>query len=310
MNKPVLAFILLAAFAMVTPASAQVIMELGTTEFTYDPATGQPTSDYSADVLVSGAAEPVFGISWQAMAEFSGFNHTAALNPICNINNNSGDRKASQAASLGFDISTGVFSNAEFVEVSEEHTYCLNGSSINVFRRSIRVAIVDTMQGPFTGQILDVQVPIGTLTIQLSNASLSNDLDGASVTFLNGSYFQPSAPDEVTYISGNAESHSSIAGQTFNWVRSNSFRRGHFEAPFILTISDPLRVILYLFGGGVAPECQDSVDSNDDGLINLSDPVLVLTYLFASGPQPSDPFSQCGSDLTVDSLDCAVDLCQ
>ncbi|MBT5738558.1 MAG: hypothetical protein HN891_01100 [Planctomycetes bacterium] len=82
-----------------------------------------------------------------------------------------------------------------------------------------------------------------------------------------------------------------------------NFRRGDVNEDGDRNVADAVRALSYLFGGGIAPECLDSVDCNDDGANDVSDVITLLDYLFQSGSAPPDPFD-CGSDPTDDPLSC------
>lgn len=309
MTKSLLFIALVISFTtLTTTLPSQVVIEFVDAELEYDPSTGQPTEDWSIPVIVSGGTDPVIAFAFDVRASFEGFLHAQSAAVSCyGITNQ--DRAAAGTASFNFELASGVFATAEFIEIQDEYEYCLTGNGTNTAlkNRHISIGVVESLQGPFSGQILDVSIPVGALTIELSNQSLLNDLDGATVTVSPGTLFSPPIVPEVTYMNGTAAPLVGPEGP-ISFVRANSFKRGTFEAGD-LTISDPVRALLYLFGGGETPSCFDSVDANDDGAVDLSDPVLVLTYLFAGGPQPQSPHTQCGSDLTPDALDCAVDIC-
>jgi hypothetical protein len=284
------------------------VIEFGDAELEYDPSTGQPAEDWSIPMLVSGGVDPVIAFAFDLTANFNGFLHATGGGPLPCTGSASGDISAAGLASFDFDISTGVYATAEFVEIQDEYRSCVivpPGGYSDL--RYFSVGVVESLQGPFSGQILETSIQVGSLIIELSNNSLLNDLNGANISTVQGSAFSPPIVPEITYLNGTA-APLTLPNGTISFVRANSFKRGTFEAGD-LTISDPVRALLYLFGGGDTPSCFDSVDANDDGAVDLGDPVLVLTYLFAAGPAPLPPHSQCGSDLTPDALDCVVDIC-
>jgi len=82
------------------------------------------------------------------------------------------------------------------------------------------------------------------------------------------------------------------------------FQRGDSDRNGVLEISDAIRVLTYLYSGGVEINCRDAADANDDGAIELSDPVFLLTFLFSSGREPAFPYGLCGADPTEDRLTC------
>jgi hypothetical protein len=81
------------------------------------------------------------------------------------------------------------------------------------------------------------------------------------------------------------------------------FTRGEVNGDGALNITDAVRLLLGLFSGEGLP-CGDAADTNDDGDANLTDAVAILFYLFRTGPPPSPPHPGCGSDPTLDSMDC------
>jgi hypothetical protein len=58
-----------------------------------------------------------------------------------------------------------------------------------------------------------------------------------------------------------------------------------------------------LFLGEGAPSCPDAADADDSGLLDLSDPVRVLLYLFLGGEPAAAPGPRdCGEDPSPDGL--------
>lgn len=85
------------------------------------------------------------------------------------------------------------------------------------------------------------------------------------------------------------------------------FTRGDTDADGILKITDAVRILDYLFVGGVKDlGCLDAADVNDDGVVGISDPIALLDYLFSgTSPDLPPPMNVCGQDPTPDSLRCA-----
>ena len=81
-------------------------------------------------------------------------------------------------------------------------------------------------------------------------------------------------------------------------LESNNFRVRQLGAQGSATCA-------YLFGSGLTPTCLDTADANDDGAVDLADAIVVLSHLFDNaGPLP-EPFGACGSDPTLDDLECS-----
>ena len=85
-----------------------------------------------------------------------------------------------------------------------------------------------------------------------------------------------------------------------------SFVRGDLNQDGSVDLSDPLKVLIFLFVEGVAPPCLAAGDADDDGEIEILDAVSLLAYLFREGSAPAAPFPDCGPDATSDSLGCAA----
>jgi len=64
------------------------------------------------------------------------------------------------------------------------------------------------------------------------------------------------------------------------------FMRGDANGDNLITVSDVVFLINYLYQGGTAPDPYASGDANDDGIVNLGDLVYLINYLFKGGPSP------------------------
>lgn len=73
------------------------------------------------------------------------------------------------------------------------------------------------------------------------------------------------------------------------------FVRGDINIDGGVDISDPIRILGYLFAGLDAP-CRDAGDANDDERIEIADAILLLEFLFRDGPAPTAPFPEMGYD--------------
>ena len=84
------------------------------------------------------------------------------------------------------------------------------------------------------------------------------------------------------------------------------FMRGDSNADGNLTLPDVLFSLDAIFGLAVSP-CPDAQDTNDDGVLDISDPLMLLLYLFGNLPAPPAPGVTCGEDPVTteeDLLDC------
>ncbi len=58
-------------------------------------------------------------------------------------------------------------------------------------------------------------------------------------------------------------------------------------------LSDAVFLLLHLFAGGPAPECEFLADANGNGKGDVADAVYILEFLFRSGPAPYRPSLAC-----------------
>jgi hypothetical protein len=64
---------------------------------------------------------------------------------------------------------------------------------------------------------------------------------------------------------------------------------GDFDVNGLITISDAVGVINYIFAGGSAPSNVAIGDSDCSGLVTISDAVRLINYIFAGGAEPCVP---------------------
>lgn len=87
---------------------------------------------------------------------------------------------------------------------------------------------------------------------------------------------------------------TSIIGITDSDTASVLVLIQHGDADYngLLTISDAVQLIEYIFAGGDAPEpVLESGDADCNGLVNISDAVFLINYIFSGGPYPPcNPF--------------------
>jgi hypothetical protein len=82
------------------------------------------------------------------------------------------------------------------------------------------------------------------------------------------------------------------------------FRRGDVDGSGGLTITDAIVLLEHLYLGGPAPPCLDAADADDSGVLDLTDAIANLSYQFLGGVPPASPFPGCGTDPSMDGLDC------
>ena len=95
-----------------------------------------------------------------------------------------------------------------------------------------------------------------------------------------------------------------VADYTTVKYESVPLKRGTIDVDDKVEITDAIVLLQYLFLGGDAPPCLDAADIDDSGEVNLTDPIRLLSHLFLGGMAPEEPFTQCGRDITLDSIEC------
>ena len=93
-------------------------------------------------------------------------------------------------------------------------------------------------------------------------------------------------------------------------IQHMHFIRGDVNQDGQVDISDPIKLLNFLFQAGPEPFCLGAADLNDDTLIDVSDTIYHIAFILAGGPQPPLPFPECGADLTTNTLINCVDFSQ
>jgi hypothetical protein len=108
-----------------------------------------------------------------------------------------------------------------------------------------------------------------------------------------------------------------VAAEIITWLLSNAtgptapaFHRGDSDDNGQLQLTDAVRILGFLFLGGVSPTCLDAADSDNNGQLQLTDAVRILGFLFLGGAPPATPGppgggNPCGSDPGDVHLGCA-----
>ena len=154
-----------------------------------------------------------------------------------------------------------------------------------------------------------------TVTYSLPSASATDGCSSGaivSVVDADGSTFSPG--DAVTLNCGATHSFTYVAADAFGnlsplphavEVGCTGLLRGDINGDGFHDVSDTVSLLLSLFGGLDGPECMDSADADDDGLVQVNDAIYLLNWRYSTtGSPPPPPFVSCGPDPTADSLDC------
>ncbi len=86
-------------------------------------------------------------------------------------------------------------------------------------------------------------------------------------------------------------------------LRFGGFIRGDADLDGTLSLNDAVRTLRHLFVSGPM-QCQKAADVNDDGQLNVSDPIALLLFLFGGQEPPAAPYPSAGDDPTPDELTC------
>ena len=102
---------------------------------------------------------------------------------------------------------------------------------------------------------------------------------------------------------GNEEDAPSARDASVTILSERPFRRGDTDDNGEVTINDGIRLLGFLFLGGVDVACPDAADADDVDGLALTDAVYSFNWLFNGGPEPVAPGPfECGIDATPDGL--------
>ena len=143
---------------------------------------------------------------------------------------------------------------------------------------------------------------------------------GARVTFggaqapsvtLNGESLEvitPAGAGEVEVAVTNVVQGVELPGTAtlrFTFVTAATrFIRGDSNGDGSIDISDPIQLLVRLFGGGAGGPCLSAADFDDSGTLELTDVLGALSFLFLNGLAPAAPYPACGLDGTLDEIPC------
>ncbi|MGE4620319.1 MAG: cytochrome c peroxidase [Planctomycetota bacterium] len=153
--------------------------------------------------------------------------------------------------------------------------------------------------------------PISMYVVEIDHGGLLGmqtfNLGGAATSFVDP-VFRPEVTGYVItpYFQGvELESSGCFIRRGFGPGQISHFLRGDMNLDGLIDLADAIDSLQGIFSGG-SMICHDSADWNDDGAVDVSDPISTLSYLFGGGPTPALPYPQCGSDPTIDTLDCGL----
>lgn len=147
-----------------------------------------------------------------------------------------------------------------------------------------------------------------------------DDMTGGGTGYNVGVFYDTDMGGKVLTTSFEFGGHAGDRTEVMNRVLAafggggtsvDQFRRGDTNNDGGFDISDAVFGLGALFiPGSDAPGCADSSDANDDGMFDVSDAVFMLSALFVPGSAPLPaPGAMCGTDPTMDTLDCVITAC-
>lgn len=135
-------------------------------------------------------------------------------------------------------------------------------------------------------------VPLG-IALYPKQEALTYTAFGTDFTFIDGfwsvippAYFQE---DLLYLIRARALDGNNSVADSY-WLMKydcvHPARRGDADNDNIVSVSDAVYLISFIFGGGPAPLTTVHGDADCDGLVSVSDAVYLISYIFGSGPAP------------------------
>ena len=156
--------------------------------------------------------------------------------------------------------------------------------------------------GPFAGQTIPTGTEVEVLRMIFSVALGVTDGETREISFVDG--LGSPAIDNTVRINGVDQIPTTVNG-TITFASQPTFIRGDCNGDDLVGIADAISGLLWLFAGGLAPDCEKSCDTNDDGMVQIVDMINLLSYLFvANQTPPAAPFPGAGVDPTPDGLTC------
>ncbi len=123
---------------------------------------------------------------------------------------------------------------------------------------------------------------VGLVALATTSAAITaNTGSSASGKSTNGHLFLDSVYGQS--FSGNA---GRLTSGFFSQQNLPDFVAGDVDGSGIVTISDVVFLINYIFAGTQAPPNPDSADTDCSGMITISDAVYLINFIFSGGASP------------------------
>ncbi|MGH9361595.1 MAG: hypothetical protein ACRD2T_06730, partial [Thermoanaerobaculia bacterium] len=88
-----------------------------------------------------------------------------------------------------------------------------------------------------------------------------------------------------------------------------TYIRGDCSPDRVVNITDPVRLLTFLFVLPGPPPCLEACDSDGTGVLNITDAVFTLGFLFLGGTPLPPPGPACDLDTSPSTLGCATSNC-
>jgi hypothetical protein len=105
--------------------------------------------------------------------------------------------------------------------------------------------------------------------------------------------------------SGEVEDHEVTIYDSCTQCTGKEFIRGDVDQDTEVTDVDVSLIMNYVLSGAPTPDCMDAADADDNGVVDISDATYILHY-FNGGPVIPEPYPDCGTDPTDDTLTCDI----
>lgn len=161
--------------------------------------------------------------------------------------------------------------------------------------------LLDTLP-PFENQVIPASgLNLAIAKVQIQVVSALPDQEFTEVVFQDGA---GEPPIRNLFIVNNLSVEPRKENGRLSLLLGARFIRGDANDDEDLDISDPIRVLNFIFFRTERVVCQKAADANDDGRLDISDAFYILNYLFKGGPILPQPYPNPGVDPTRDDLPC------
>ena len=128
--------------------------------------------------------------------------------------------------------------------------------------------------------------------------------DALAAVLLDGTPLVPSSP--LGTLTAGSVKRIDFTGET---PPGPIYIRGDCSPDRVVNITDPVRLLTFLFVLPTPPSCLEACDSNNTGDLNITDAIFTLSFLFLGGPSPPPPGPACGLDASPSALGCVTSNC-